>query len=102
MPIGVNNPDKKDEPYSTCKVNGAGILLMEASLAPPFTLTERLETAQQMRKTLPHCKIVLLCDEKADPDTAERVKDAKKMGLIDGFFYSSVSGEYLVAMLDAL
>ena len=33
---------------------------------------------------------------------AERVKDAKKNGVVDGFFYSSVSGEYLAAALDSL
>ena len=74
---------------------------MEISIAK-FTLNRRIETARKVRKALPKCKIALLCDENADPDIAEKVKDAKMMGLIDGFFYSSVTGEYISAALDAL
>ena len=33
---------------------------------------------------------------------ADQVRRAKKDGLIDGFFYSSVSSDYLSAMIDAL
>ena len=102
MPIRVIDFNKRDEPYITCKSHDAKILLMETMRVSPFTLEERLETAKKTRETLPDCKIVLLCDENADPDMAEEVKDAKKIGLIDSFFYSSVSGEYLSAMLDAL
>lgn len=102
LPLKVNDYTKQNEPCATCNSHQADILLMETGPLPFFTLSRRLETAEQVRKNLPHCKIVLLCDEKANPDTAEKVKDAKKMGLIDGFFYSSVSGEYLAAMLDSL
>ncbi|HZJ56932.1 MAG TPA: hypothetical protein VFD89_01690 [Clostridia bacterium] len=102
MPIRVMDCSKKNEPYITCKSHEANILLMEVMKISPFTLEERLKTAAKMKKSLPHCKIVVLCDENADPDMAEKVKEAKKMGFIDSFFYSSVSGEYLAAMLDAL
>lgn len=102
MPIRITDYNKENEPYNTCKSHNADVLLMEAIRMNPFTLEERLEIAQEVRKTLPNCKIVLLCDENADPNMAEQVKSAKKLGLIDCFFYSSVSGEYLAAMLDAL
>lgn len=102
MPIRITDNSRENEPYNTCLSHNANILLMEAMQISPFTLEERLTIAEQIRKTLPNCKIVLLCDENADPNMAERVKSAKKMGLIDSFFYSSVSGEYLAAMLDAL
>ena len=35
-------------------------------------------------------------------DYCQVVAQAKKDGLIDGFFYSSVSSDYLSAMIDAL
>lgn len=102
MPIRVVDFNKEGEPYITCKAHKAHMLLMETMEAPYFTLEERLETAKKLREVLPSCKVVILCDENADPDMAEKVKEAKKLGLIDSFFYSSVSGEYLSAMLDAL
>ena len=37
-----------------------------------------------------------------EPQLADQVRRAKKDGLIDGFFYSSVSSDYLSAMIDAL
>ncbi len=102
MPETVTDFKKKDEPYASCKALSADILLMDVAKMPHNTLERRLETAQRVKETLPGCKIALLCDDNADPDTAERVKDAKKLDLIDSFFHSSVTGEYLSAALDAL
>ncbi len=102
MPERILDHSKKDEPYLSCEALNADVLLMEISRLPNFTLDQRMETAKNVRRTLPKCKIALLCDENADPYIAEKVKDAKMMGLIDGFFYSSVTGEYISAALDAL
>ncbi len=102
MPERILDHSKKDEPYASCEALNADVLLMDISRLPSFTLNKRLETARRIRENLPKCKIALLCDENADPDIAEKVKDAKIMGLIDGFFHSSVTGEYISAALDAL
>lgn len=102
MPEKIQTPSKEDEPYLTSAALNADVVLMEISRLPNFTLDRRIETARKIKKTLPKCKVALLCDENADPDIAEKVKDAKMMGLIDGFFYSSVTGEYISAALDAL
>jgi hypothetical protein len=45
---------------------------------------------------------VFLCDENSAPDLAREVIQAKKDGLIDNFFYSSVGSNYLVAALTAM
>lgn len=102
IPERIRDPSKEGEPYTTCLVLNADVVLMEISRLANFTLEERLRTAKDLRKSLPNCKIALLCDEHSDPDIAERVKSAKVMGLIDGFFHSSVTGEYISAALDAL
>ena len=91
-----------DEPYSTCRSLNADILLMEVTRVPHYTLEERMNTIKRIRLDIPKCKIALLCDENADQELAEQVKDAKKNGVIDGFFYTSVSGEYLAAALDSM
>ena len=91
-----------DEPFSTCCSLDADILLMEVTRVPHYTLEERMKTIVRIRSELPDCKIALLCDENADQELAEQIKDAKKNRVIDGFFYSSVSGEYLAAALDSM
>ena len=50
----------------------------------------------------PDCKVVLLCDENSSPELAERVKTARYKGLIDTFFYVSVSLSYLKDVLESL
>ncbi len=99
LPIEV---PKSESAEATSITHQAGILLMEVQNNFPFTLASRMESITTVRQKLPTCKIVLLCDEKADPDLAKQVIEAKKQGWIDNFFYSSVSGEYLSASLASL
>lgn len=91
-----------DEPLLSCKSVNAAILLMEVTRVPPFTIEERKAAIAKIRAACPACRIALLCDENADRDTAEKVADLKKIGVIDNFFYSSVSGEYLAAALESM
>jgi hypothetical protein len=95
-------PDRVSETVDICCGVGAEVLLMEVTRMPPFTLEKRLELTAELRETLPGCKVALLCDENAEPELAEQVKEARKLGRIDGFFYASVSAPYLSAALDAL
>ena len=62
-----------------CVDTHADVLVAEVTAYPPWRLEQRLE-----------------------PQLADQVRRAKKDGLIDGFFYSSVSSDYLSAMIDAL
>lgn len=85
-----------------CLALNAGVLLMEVTRTPPFDLEGRAAVIRRVRAALPACRIALLCDETADPALAAQVALARKQGLIDGFFFSSVTGDYLAAALDAL
>jgi hypothetical protein len=51
---------------------------------------------------VPNCKAVLLCDENTSPQIAKELIEAKKEGKIDAFYYSSITGKYLIAALYAL
>ena len=93
---------KKNEEYDNCRLLSADILLMEVSYTPATTLKKRMEDVERVRKTVPDCKIVLLCDENSAPNVAHEVAQAKQDGVIDGFFYSSVGAKYLLAALNAL
>jgi hypothetical protein len=75
---------------------------MEVSYAPGSSIETRLAEGKQLRQLVPGCKTVLLCDENVSPDIAKEVVAAKKSGLIDAFYYSSITGKYLVAALYAL
>ncbi len=86
----------------TCVNASAEVLLLEAAYQQGSTIHERLAEAKVLRKVLPHCKVVLLCDENSAPTIARSVVIAKIDGLIDDFVYSSVSASYFAAMLDAI
>ena len=80
----------------------ADVLLLEVGRVPPFSMKERMEAVSAVRCRLPRCRMILLCDERADPDLAELVKSARRLKKIDEFVYASVSAEYLAALLDAM
>jgi 23S rRNA G2069 N7-methylase RlmK/C1962 C5-methylase RlmI len=77
-----------------CVDTHADVLVAEVTAYPPWRLEQRLG--------LPGCQVALVVDEVCEPQLADQVRRAKKDGLIDGFFYSSVSSDYLSAMIDAL
>ena len=93
---------KKNEEYDYCKLLSADILLMEVSYTPATALEKRMKDIERVRKAVPDCKIVFLCDENSAPSVALEVAQAKQDGIIDGFFYSSVGAKYLIAALKAL
>ena len=94
--------DKNKRAVSACMACNADIVLMEVTHTAHTALEARLHEGEQIRQLVPGCKIVLLCDENVSPDIAADVVAAKKAGRIDAFYYSSVTGKYLVAALYAL
>ena len=66
-----------------CVDTHADVLVAEVTAYPPWRLEQRLDLCRRLQ-------------------LADQVRRAKKDGLIDGFFYSSVSSDYLSAMIDAL
>lgn len=101
QPFRITSP-KKNGVVSNCLLQGADILLAEVSYANGATIEGRLSEAKALRAEKPECKIAFLCDENSAPDIAREVMIAKKDGLIDAFFYSSVTAKYLIAALTTL
>ncbi|MGN1026551.1 MAG: hypothetical protein ACI4P4_09115 [Faecousia sp.] len=77
-------------------------VLMEVTRYPPYGLEERLKIRDAVKKIHPDCKVVLVVDENSEKEAADRVRQAKKDGLIDQFIYGSISAAYLVALMDTL
>lgn len=98
LPVGT----KKNDIVGQCEMLSAETLIAEVSYANGTTIDTRIAEVKELRKKLPNCKIVLLCDENSAPDIAREVMIAKKDGLIDAFFYSSVTTKYLLAALSSL
>ena len=94
--------DKNKRAVSACVACHADLVLMEVTHTAHANLEGRLLEGEQIRQLVPGCKIVLLCDENVSPDIAREVVAEKKSGRIDAFYYSSVTGKYLVAALYAL
>lgn len=95
-------PGKTNDTLSLCCAMQAEILLMEVSRLPAYTLESRLKLIECVRRAMPNCKFVLLCDENGDPELARRVVIVRQDRLIDAFLYASVTPAYLTAALDAL
>ena len=93
---------RDDEVVRECEAMQPEILLSEVAFGKATDLRTRLAEAKAVRANAQNCKIVFLCDENSAPDLAREVMQAKKDGLIDNFFYSSVGSSYLVAALTAI
>ena len=85
-----------------CALTGANILSMEVSAYTSWKLEERMKIRGEVKAQNPDCKIVLVVDENTEKKLADKIRQAKKDGLIDNFIYGSVSSTYLSAVIDAL
>ena len=98
----VCQSDSPDKTTDLCVFTEANVLIMEVTAYTPWKLEERMKIRDALRKTNPDCKIVLVVDENTEKKLADKVRQAKKDGLVDNFIYGSVSSTYLSAVIDAL
>ena len=85
-----------------CAFTQANVLIMEVTSYTPWKLEERMNIRNEVKAQNPGCKIVLVVDENTEKKLADKVRQAKKDGLVDNFIYGSVSSTYLSAVIDAL
>ena len=93
------NPDKTAD---MCFDTQANVLIMEVTAYTPWKIEERMKIRDKVKSYCPDCKIVLVVDENTEKKLADKVRRAKKDGLIDNFLYGSVSSTYLSAVIDTL
>lgn len=96
------SPEVRANISDQCETMGADILLMEISYVPGTTVEARLREIGQVRSSNPGCKVVILCDDNAAPEIARKVTQLKKDRVIDTFFYTSVTENYLTSALVSL
>ena len=71
-------------------------------LYTPWLLCERLKLRDEVKAICPDCKIALIVDSNTEKQAAKDIRDAKKNGIIDQFFYGSMSAEYLMDQIYAM
>ncbi len=98
----VFKSESPDKTLDLCADTEANILIMEVTAYMPWKIEERMKIRDELRKVNPDCKIVFVVDENTEKKLADKVRRAKKDGLIDNFIYGSVSSTYLSAVIDAL
>lgn len=98
----VFKSESPDKTLDMCTDTEANVLIMEVTSYTPWKLDERMKIRNTVKEQNPDCKIVLVVDENTEKRLADKVRLAKKDGLIDNFIYGSVSATYLSAVIDTL
>ena len=68
----------------------------------PWKLCERMKLRDEVKRVCPDCKIAFIVDSNTEKQAAKDIRDAKKNGLIDQFFYGSMTAEYLMDQIYAM
>ena len=96
---------RAESPMNTvelCRLYKPVVLIMEVTGYTPWLLCERLKLRDKVKTVCPECKIALIVDSNSEKQAARDIRDAKKNGLIDQFFYGSMTAEYLMDQIYAM
>ena len=96
---------RAESPMNTvelCRLYKPFVLIMEVTGYTPWLLCERLKLRDKVKTVCPECKIALLVDSNSEKQADRDIRDAKKNGLIDQFFYGSMTAEYLMDQIYAM
>ena len=100
--IEVIRAESPRDTVELCQIYEPFALVMEVTGYTPWKLGERLKLRDRVRELCPECKIALMVDSNTERQAAKDIRDAKKDGLIDQFFYGSMSAEYLMDQIYAM
>ena len=100
--IDVVRAETPQDTVELCRVYKPFVLLMEVTAYTPWLLCERMKLRDEVKATCPDCKIALIVDSNTEKQAAKDIRDAKKNGIIDQFFYGSMTAEYLMDQIYAM
>ena len=100
--IDVVRAESPQDTVELCQVYKPSVLVMEVTGYTPWKLCERLRLRDAVKASCPDCKIALIVDSSTEKQAAKDIRDAKKNGLIDQFFYGSMTAEYLLDQIFAM
>lgn len=94
-----------ESPDSTpewCKTHKPDVLLMEVKAFSSWMFSERMAIREKVKRNAESCRIILFVDDESDGELTEKVRQAKRDGLIDAFLFGSVSENYFAAVIDSV
>ena len=100
--IDVIRTESPKDTLELCQVYKPYVLMMEVTSYTPWQLSERLKLRDKVKAVCTGCKIALIVDSNTEKQAAKDIRDAKKNGLIDPFFYGSMTAEYLMDQIYAM
>ena len=100
--IDVVRAETPQDTVELCRVYKPFVLVMEVTAYTPWLLCERMKLRDEVKTVCPECKIALIVDSNTEKQAAKDIRDAKKNGIIDQFFYGSMSAEYLMDQIYAM
>lgn len=100
--IDVVLAETPNDTVELCQMYKPFVLVMEVTGYTPWLLCDRLRLRDEVKSVCPDCKIALLVDSNTEKQAAKDIRDAKKNGIIDQFFYGSMTSEYLMDQIYAM
>ena len=94
--------ESPDSTVEWCKLHKPDILLMDVKAFSPWMFSERMEIREKVKKSMPDSRIILFIDDESDSELTEKVRQAKREGLIDAFLFGSVSENYFASVVDSV
>lgn len=78
------------------------VLLMEVKAYSPWMFSERMTVRDKVKRNTENCRVILFVDDDTDGELTEKVRQAKREGLIDAFLFGSVSENYFASVIDSV
>ena len=75
---------------------------MEVKAYSPWMFKERMAIRDKVERNTENCRVVLFVDDDTDGELTEKVRQAKREGLIDAFLFGSVSENYFASVIDSV
>lgn len=94
--------DTPDGIVTACQVFLGDVLFMDVTRFGSGSIDNRMKTIDMMKKINPKIKICLICDNVSDAELSFKVVNARKIGLIDTFFYQSVPSDYIADVINTM
>lgn len=87
---------------AACGAFFADVLFMDVTRFGCGLFDNRIKTAESVKKNTPQTKVCFVCDNVSDAELSFKVANAKKLGVIDAFFYQSVPSNYIADVISTM
>ena len=94
--------ESPDATVEWCKTHRPDVLLMDVKAYSPWMFKERMAIRDKVERNTENCRVILFVDDDTDGELTEKVRQAKREGLIDAFLFGSVSENYFASVIDSV